>query len=344
MRKSDFFYELPPELIAQAPLPERAASRLLCLDGPSGRIEDRRFADLPELLAPGDLLVLNDTRVVPARLFGRKASGGRVEILIERVLGPREALAHVRASKSPKPGTEIDLDGGFRVRIHGREDSLFLLEFAGPATVDEILDAVGHIPLPPYIDRPDAEADRERYQTVFAREPGAVAAPTAGLHFDAGTLERVRDRGVDLAYVTLHVGSGTFLPVRAENLEEHKMHSEFCRVPAETVAAVAAARERGRRVVAVGTTAVRSLESAARAGHLAPYAGDTDLFITPGFPFHCVDAMVTNFHLPESTLMALVCAFAGTESVLTAYRHAVAERYRFFSYGDAMFLTRKPAC
>jgi S-adenosylmethionine:tRNA ribosyltransferase-isomerase len=343
MRKSDFNYELPPELIAQSPLPERTASRLLCLDGPSGDIRDRMFADLPDLLRAGDLLVLNDTRVVPARLFGHKASGGRVEILIERLLAGGGALAHMRASKPPRAGTEILLDGGFRLQVLGRQDDLFELECLDGATLEAVLRAVGHMPLPPYIDRPDGLDDRERYQTVFARTPGAVAAPTAGLHFDAGLLAGLEALGVATAFVTLHVASGTFLPVRSENLDEHRMHSEFCRVPTETVAAVAATRARGGRVVAVGTTAVRSLETASLGGELQPYSGDTRLFIRPGFRFHCVDAMVTNFHLPESTLIALVAAFAGHGEVLAAYRHAVAARYRFFSYGDAMFVTRRPA-
>lgn len=342
MLKSEFHYDLPERLIAQTPLPDRSASRLLRLDGPAGRIEDLRFSDLPELLAPGDLLVLNDTRVVPARLFGRKSTGGRVEILIERVLDAHSALAHVRASKSPKAGAEILLDGGFGCRVRERREDLFELEFPGGATVDEVLAAVGHIPLPPYIDRPDRDEDRERYQTVFARTPGAVAAPTAGLHFDDAMLARLEAQGVERAFVTLHVGSGTFLPVRVDDLDRHKMHFEFCEVPAATVETIRAVRERGGRVVAVGTTVVRSLETASLSGELLPYRGETDLFIRPGFCFRTVDALVTNFHLPESTLLTLVCAFAGYAETMAAYAHAVEREYRFFSYGDAMFLARRP--
>jgi S-adenosylmethionine:tRNA ribosyltransferase-isomerase len=342
MLKSDFHYDLPERLIAQAPLPERNAGRLLCLDGTTGRIDDRMFADLPELLAPGDLLVLNDTRVMPARLFGRKSTGGRVEILIERGLDPHSALAHMRAGKSPKPGAEILLDGGFGCRVRGRREDLFELEFTRGTTVDEVLSAVGHIPLPPYIDRADREEDRERYQTVFARTPGAVAAPTAGLHFDEAMLARLAGMGVDRTFVTLHVGSGTFLPVRVEDLDRHRMHFEFCEIPPETVEKVRAARERGGRVVAVGTTVVRSLETASLGGELVPYRGETDLFIRPSFRFRAVDALVTNFHLPESTLLTLVCAFGGYSEAMAAYAHAVEREYRFFSYGDAMFVTRRP--
>ena len=341
MLKSDFYYDLPESLIAQEPLPERQASRLLCLDGATGELRDRRFADLPDLLEPGDLLVLNDTRVIPARLFGRKQSGGRVEILIERVLDTSSALAHVRASKAPKPGGEIQVDGGFRCRVRGRRDDLFELEFPDGHGVDAVLAAAGHMPLPPYIARADRIEDRERYQTVFSRTPGAVAAPTAGLHFDEAMLARVSSRGVELAYVTLHVGSGTFQPLRVDDLDLHRMHFEFCAVPPGTVEKVRETRARGGRVVAVGTTVVRSLETASLGGELAPYRGETDLFIRPGFRFRCVDALMTNFHLPESTLLTLVCAFAGHPEVLAAYRHAVEREYRFFSYGDAMFVTRR---
>jgi S-adenosylmethionine:tRNA ribosyltransferase-isomerase len=344
MRKSDFFFELPEDLIAQHPLPERSAGRLLCLDGTTGEIDDRMFIELPELLRPGDLLVFNDTKVMPARLFGRKASGGRVEILVERVLDPATALAHVRASKAPKAGTEIFLDGDFRCSVQGRQDDLFVLAILEGRTVDEVLNAVGHIPLPPYIDRPDSVADRERYQTVYAKESGAVAAPTAGLHFDEAMLARLAAKGVERAFVTLHVGSGTFQPLRVDDLDQHIMHSERCEVGSEVVEKVDEVRQRGGRVIAVGTTVVRTLESASSGGTLAPYKGETNLFIRPGFRFRCVDAMVTNFHLPESTLLTLVCAFAGYSEVLAAYRHAVAHKYRFFSYGDAMFVTRKPQC
>lgn len=341
MLKSEFCYELPDRLIAQAPLAERGASRLLCLDGATGQANDLMFADLPGLLRPGDLLVLNDTRVIPARLFGHKASGGRVEVLVERPLGPVSALAHVRASKPSKPGSQIRLDGGFRCRVVGRHEDLFELEMLDGATLDAVLAAVGHMPLPPYIARADREEDRERYQTVFSRAPGAVAAPTAGLHFDAAALEALAAMGVGRAFVTLHVGSGTFQPLRVEDLDQHRMHAERCEVPEATVAQVLETRAQGGRVVAVGTTVVRSLESAALGGELAPYQGDTRLFIQPGFRFRCVDALVTNFHLPESTLLALVCAFAGHRETLAAYRHAVEREYRFFSYGDAMFVTRR---
>ena len=340
MRKSDFFYELPEELIAQRPPQRRGDSRLLCL-GADGRTVDRHFSDLPKLLMPGDLLVLNDTRVMPARLFGRKETGGRVEVLIERVLEPGLAMAHLRASKSPKPGARLLLDGGFGCRLIERQDDFFVLEFLDGVSVEEVLAAVGHLPLPPYIERPDGEEDRERYQTVFARSTGAVAAPTAGLHFDTELLERLADNGIEHVFVTLHVGSGTFLPVRVDNLDEHRMHAEVCDVPEATVRRIDATRARGGRIIAVGTTVVRSLETAARSGQLEPYQGETRLFIKPGFVFHCVDVLVTNFHLPESTLLTLVCAFAGYREVLAAYHHAVAQRYRFFSYGDAMWLERR---
>jgi S-adenosylmethionine:tRNA ribosyltransferase-isomerase len=341
MRKSDFYFELPDDLIAQHPLPERGASRLLCLDGTTGEIDDRMFIELPDLLHPGDLLVFNDTKVMPARLFGRKASGGRVEILIERILDPSTSLAHVRASKAPKAGTEILLDGGFRCLVQGRQGDLFQLMMLDDRTVDDVLGAVGHIPLPPYIDRPDSLSDWERYQTVFAKEPGAVAAPTAGLHFDEAMLERLAAKGIERAFVTLHVGSGTFQPLRVEELDQHTMHSECCEVGADVVEKVNEVRQRGGRIIAVGTTVVRTLESASLGGFLTPYKGETNLFIRPGFRFRSVDAMVTNFHLPESTLLTLVCAFAGYSEVLAAYRHAVERKYRFFSYGDAMFVTRK---
>lgn len=340
MKKSDFHYALPARLIAQKPLRERAASRLLRLDGSTGRLEDRMFADLPRLLDPSDLLVFNDTRVIPARLLGKKESGGKVEILIERLLKDTRALAHVRASKSPKPGSVIRLDQGLSCRVLGREEDLFVIEFDGDEPVGALLDRIGHIPLPPYIARADEAQDRERYQTVYARRPGAVAAPTAGLHFDDAALEAIKRKGVETAFLTLHVGSGTFQPVRAENLRDHKMHQESVDVSAEVVEQVRRAKARGGRIIAVGTTAVRALESASRGGSLAAYQGETDLFITPGYGFVTVDAMVTNFHLPESTLLMLVCAFAGYEHVMAAYRHAVAEEYRFFSYGDAMFLSR----
>ncbi len=340
MRRQDFHYELPPERIARFPLPERAASRLLELRLPRGSIVDRRVRDLVELLRPGDLLVLNDTRVIPARLLGRKDTGGRVEILVERILAPDRALAHVRASKAPRPGGELRLEDGTRLEVSGRREALFELAFPPDRPVMDVLQALGHVPLPPYLRRPDTPQDRERYQTVYAREPGAVAAPTAGLHFDAALLDALRKRGVGTARITLHVGAGTFQPVRVERIEAHRMHPEWLRVSQSVCEAVTRARARGGRVVAVGTTVVRALETAAAGGPLAPFEGETRLFITPGYRFRVVDALLTNFHLPESTLLMLVCAFGGHEVVMRAYRHAVAAGYRFYSYGDAMFLHR----
>ena len=340
MRRADFSYELPAELIAQAPLPGRSASRLLACDGATGTLRDLAFRDLPELLAPGDLLVLNDTRVLPARLRGTKPTGGAVEILLERLTGDRTFLAQARSSKGFRPGSTIELPGGARAEVTGRAGDLFEMELDTAA--EDYFTTHGEMPLPPYIGRPAGPADRERYQTVYAREPGAVAAPTAGLHFDAALFEALAARRVEVARLTLHVGAGTFQPVRVDDILEHRMHPERVRVDASVVDAVAATRVRGGRVVAVGTTVVRSLESAARSGRLTPLEGETDLFIYPGFRFRVVDALITNFHLPESTLLMLVSAFAGRERVLEAYRHAVAARYRFFSYGDAMFVLPAP--
>ncbi len=342
MKRSDFHFELPEALIAQHPTAERTGSRLLFLDGGDGTLRDLQFPAVEELLQPGDLLVFNDTRVIPARLFGHKASGGKVEVLIERILDSHRALAHVRASKSPKPGTRLLLEESVGVEVSGRQDALFELRF--DEEVLPSLEAKGRIPLPPYIERSAAGEDLERYQTVYASKAGAVAAPTAGLHFDDELLARIKARGIDSAYVTLHVGAGTFQPVRADDIREHHMHSEYLEVPQATVDAIVAARARGGRVVAVGTTVVRSLESAARAcgagpgEPLRPFAGETDIFIFPGYRFAVVDALLTNFHLPESTLLMLVSAFAGYEHTMAAYRHAVAQGYRFFSYGDAMFI------
>lgn len=341
MRVADFHFELPEHLIARHPLSERRASRLLVLDGPTGELAHKGFADLLGYLRPGDLMVFNNTRVIPARLFGQKASGGKLEILVERVLDSHRVLAHVRSSKSPKPGSTILIDGGAEATMLARHDALFELGFA--EEVLPLLDRLGHMPLPPYIDRPDEDADRERYQTVYARHAGAVAAPTAGLHFDEALLESIAAKGVETAFVTLHVGAGTFQPVRVERIEEHHMHREWLQVDQKVVDAVAACRARGGRVIAVGTTSVRSLESAARDGTLKPFSGDTDIFIYPGKPFHVVDALVTNFHLPESTLLMLVSAFAGYPETMAAYAAAVEQGYRFFSYGDAMFITRNPA-
>ncbi|MCU0976729.1 MAG: tRNA preQ1(34) S-adenosylmethionine ribosyltransferase-isomerase QueA [Steroidobacteraceae bacterium] len=340
MRRADFHYELPEELIAQVPPAQRGAGRLLVIDGAGGPLRDLRFADLPSLLAPGDLLVFNNTRVVPARLHGHKATGGAVELLLERILDGRRFLALARASKPFRPGAAIALPGGATATVTGRVEDM--VEFQLDRDPVSYFEAHGEVPLPPYIERPAGEDDRERYQTVYARDPGSVAAPTAGLHFDMAMLDRLGAAGVGTAWLTLHVGAGTFQPVRADRLDDHRMHFERARVPAEAVEAVNATRRRGGRVVAVGTTVVRSLESAAREGTLQPFDGETDLFIRPGYRFRVVDAMLTNFHLPESTLLMLVSAFAGRERVLEAYRHAVTERYRFFSYGDACFVTPEP--
>lgn len=338
MKRTDFNYQLPPELIAQRPLEQRSASRLLCLDRQSGDLSDRKFNDLPSLLKPGDLLVFNNTEVIPARLFGHKASGGRVEILVERLLSKQQCLAQVRASKSPKPGGKLVLEDGSELLVLARQDGFFQLQSTG-ADLMNILQGSGHIPLPPYITREDTDADRRRYQTVYAESPGAVAAPTAGLHFDRVLLDKLEVAGIQFTNITLHVGAGTFQPVRADNIEEHQMHAEWLEVSRSACDAIAAARARGGRVVAVGTTAVRSLETAAQGGSLEPYSGDSRIFIYPPYRFRAVDAMITNFHLPESTLLMLVSAFAGREEILAAYRHAVEHAYRFFSYGDAMLLT-----
>jgi S-adenosylmethionine:tRNA ribosyltransferase-isomerase len=338
MQRSDFHFDLPDALIAQHPLEQRSASRLLCLDGISGSIEDRQFCDLPDLLQEGDLLVFNDTAVIPARLYGTKQSGGKVEILIERILDSQQVLAHVRASKSPKPDSLITLVDHSQLRVVGRQDDLFQLALLGDVPVLEKLESIGHIPLPPYIERADTEQDQARYQTVYAKHKGAVAAPTAGLHFDDELLRQLQQRGVQQAFVTLHVGAGTFQPVRVNDLREHKMHTEIVEVRQEVCDQIAQVRQRGGRVIAVGTTAVRCLETAAREGLLQPYSGETDIFIYPGYQFQVVDALITNFHLPESTLLMLVCAFAGYEHAMAAYRHAVQQGYRFFSYGDAMLI------
>ncbi|HZV39148.1 MAG TPA: tRNA preQ1(34) S-adenosylmethionine ribosyltransferase-isomerase QueA [Pseudoxanthomonas sp.] len=338
MKKSDFHYELPPELIAQAPLPERSASRLLVVPPGEAAFEDRHVRDLPALLRAGDLLVFNDTRVIPARLFGQKESGGRVEILIERLLPDNAARAQIGASKSPKPGSRIVLDAGGEAEVLDREGEFYRLRFHVPDALENWLLHAGRLPLPPYIQREPGTDDDERYQTVFAKEMGAVAAPTAGLHFDDALLQRLRDAGVEFGHVTLHVGAGTFQPVRVENIHEHRMHSEWLNVGAELVQQVRHARANGGRVVAVGTTVLRALESAMKDGELHPFAGETQIFIFPGYRIRSVDALVTNFHLPESTLLMLVSAFAGRGRIFAAYAHAVREKYRFFSYGDAMLL------
>lgn len=333
---SDFDFHLPQELIAQLPLPERSASRLLQVDGDT--LIDRAFADIVDLLSPGDLLVFNNTRVLKARFFGVKQTGGKVEVLIERVVDNRTVHAQVRASKSPQAGSLIRLADAFDVVVGDRVGEFYTLTF--PSDVFDLIEAHGRLPLPPYIVHAADAFDEKRYQTVYAKEPGAVAAPTAGLHFDQVLLDKLRAKGVQFAYVTLHVGAGTFQPVRTENLAEHKMHSEWYTVPQETVDAVRAAKAAGRDVVAVGTTSMRALESASQTGELQAGSADTNLFITPGYAFKTVDRMVTNFHLPKSTLLMLVSAFAGYQQIRAAYAHAIEQRYRFFSYGDAMLLTK----
>ncbi|MBS0555773.1 MAG: tRNA preQ1(34) S-adenosylmethionine ribosyltransferase-isomerase QueA [Proteobacteria bacterium] len=338
MKKSDFHYDLPAELIAQAPLAQRSASRLLVVDAQGKQFADRHFTDLVEYLNPGDLLVFNDTRVLPARLFGKKETGGAVEILIERVTGAHEAVAQLGVSKKPKPGSRILLDDGSALLVLGREGEFHTLRYDGPEPLEKLLLRLGHMPLPPYIARADDVADAERYQTIYAKSPGAVAAPTAGLHFDTPLLDALRDKGVEFGYVTLHVGAGTFAPMRSDNVEDHHMHREWLNVGAELVEKIRRTRAAGGRVVAVGTTVVRALESSLRGGDVAPFAGETQIFIFPGYKIASVDALVTNFHLPESTLLMLVSAFAGRDFMLDAYRHAVAQRYRFFSYGDAMLI------
>jgi len=338
MKVSDFQYELPESLIAQYPLPERSSSRLLDLNRSNGVWHDRQFNELPELLAAGDLIVFNNTRVIPARLWARKASGGRVEVLVERIVSEREAVVQLRANRKPSEGGMLRVDDQTELQVLGREGEFWRLVIASGPGWSQLLECVGHMPLPPYIARGDEAIDAERYQTVFARQPGAVAAPTAGLHFDEALLARLDARGVERGECTLHVGAGTFQPVRVEDVREHRMHAEWLSVDRRLVEQVHVTRARGGRVVAVGTTAVRALETAASGGELEPFTGDSRLFIYPGYRFRVVDAMITNFHLPGSTLLMLVSAFAGRENVLAAYRHAIEREYRFFSYGDAMFI------
>ena len=342
MRTSDFDFDLPPELIAQIPCSERRGSRLLHLEGSNGQLNDHAFSQLPDLLQPGDLLIFNDTRVIKARLHGVKSSGGRVEVLVERVLSDRQALAHVRASKAPKPGSRLVIADEVQLEVTGRQDDLFLLQLVpDDMSIMELLDRHGSLPLPPYIQHAADNTDEERYQTVYARAPGAVAAPTAGLHFDAAMLSTLQKLGVRIAYVTLHVGAGTFQPVRTEDVSQHKMHSELYTVPEETVALINTTRQEGGKITAVGTTVLRALESAAASGELLAGQGETDIFITPGYRFKVVERLLTNFHLPKSTLLMLVSAFAGQNNIQQAYAHAIAQRYRFFSYGDAMLIERK---
>lgn len=346
MRVSDFSFNLPTELIARFPVAERTSSRLMTLDGNTGAIANLGFKDILEQLNAGDLLVFNNTRVIPARMFGQKSSGGKIEVLVERLIDKNTVLAHIRASKSPKVGAELLLEGKAKATMMARHGALFELKFQGEQSVLSILDDIGHMPLPPYIDRPDETSDRERYQTVYNEKPGAVAAPTAGLHFDDALIEQIKAKGVELAFVTLHVGAGTFQPVKVDEIADHIMHAEYVEVPDDVVMQINKTKANGGRIVAVGTTSVRSLESAAKAAQkkgaaLAPFYGDTDIFITPGYEFQLVDALLTNFHLSESTLLMLVSAFAGYDHIMKAYQQAISEKYRFFSYGDAMFLTKK---
>jgi S-adenosylmethionine:tRNA ribosyltransferase-isomerase len=355
MRVSDFSFELPEALIARYPKTERTGSRLMALDGNSGAITDGVFTDVIDHLNAGDLLVFNNTRVIPARMFGHKASGGKIEVLVERIVDQHTALAHIRASKSPKIGNELYLTkeqdnvseaAKVKATMVARHGALFELKFDDDVSVLEVLEQIGHMPLPPYIDRPDEDSDKERYQTVYNEKPGAVAAPTAGLHFDDALLDKIKAKGVELAFVTLHVGAGTFQPVKVDEIADHVMHAEYVEVSGEVVAQITKTKATGGRVVAVGTTSVRSLESAAKAAKdkgepLSAFYGDTDIFITPGYQFQLIDALITNFHLSESTLLMLVSAFSGYEHIMPAYQHAIDNEYRFFSYGDAMFLTRK---
>jgi len=339
LKTADFHYSLPSELIAQAPLVQRSASRLLVIPPEPSAFVDQHITDLPRWLQPGDLLVFNNTKVIAARLFGHKCTGGRVEILVERLLGEQHALVQMRASKAPKAGTEIQLAAGGVARVGQREGAFYVLDFFDiPTSLSHWLEQVGQLPLPPYIQRAVQDEDKQRYQTVFAREPGAVAAPTAGLHFDLPLLEALQQRGVQTAYLTLHVGAGTFQPVRSEYLHQHVMHSEWCEVSADLVTQIQRTRAQGGRVIAVGTTVLRALESAMTEGNLQAFSGNTHIFITPGYHIGSVDGLLTNFHLPESTLLMLVAAFAGKQRILAAYQHAITQRYRFFSYGDAMLL------
>ena len=351
MRRQDFYYDLPDKLIARFPAPERSGSRLLYLDGVTGNVAHSAFSQLPAFLKPGDLLVFNDTKVIPARLYGCKSTGGKVQILIERILSKDRAIAHLRASKPPVPGAEITLENGVSITVSERSGPLFLLNFNG-LTVLDVLNEIGHIPLPPYIDRDDERIDHQRYQTVFGRYPGAVAAPTAGLHFDQMLLDNLEKAGIKTAFITLHVGAGTFQSMRVDNVAEHTMHSEIMTIDPAVCDAVNTAKMEGRRIIAVGTTCVRALETAAldsgvtqldRTSQIGPYQGETSIFIYPGYQFKVVDALITNFHLPESTLLMLVAAFAGYTNIMHAYREAVMAEYRFFSYGDAMFIECNPA-
>lgn len=345
MQKSDFYFYLPEEQIAKYPVEKRTSSRLLCLNGNTGAIQDKHFYDVLDFLEPGDLLVFNNTKVIPARLYGHKSTGGAIEVLVERVLDDHRALVHMKSSRSPKEGAVVEFDNGYTASMLGRDGALFELSFNSEKSIFSILEEIGHIPLPPYIDRPDENFDKNRYQTVYSKVPGAVAAPTAGLHFDEELLASIKAKGVDTAYVTLHVGAGTFQPVKVDNIKEHHMHSEQVVVSQEVVDKILATKAAGHRVIAVGTTSVRSLESAAMAAEannklIEAFNSDTSIFIYPGYKFKIIDALITNFHLPESTLIMLVSTFAGYKHTMTAYKYAVDNKFRFFSYGDAMFITK----
>lgn len=338
MQLTDFTYNLPQELIARYPLEKRSASRLLCLDKKTGAIIHRQFTDLLDLISQNDLLVCNNTQVISARLFGRKETGGRIEMLVERILDEHRVLAHIRASKSPKPQCTLLFSENITFEVLQRRDDLFELHCNDPRPILDVLEAIGEIPLPPYFERAPEESDKERYQTIYAEHKGSVAAPTAGLHFDEDLFQKIKAKGIEMAYVTLHIGAGTFAPVRIENITEHKMHAEYVNVSPTVCEQIKATKKRGGRVIAVGTTACRSLETACLSGEIQPFSGDTDIFIYPGFQFRCVDALITNLHLPGSTLLMLVAALAGHENIMRAYQEAISERYRFFSYGDAMFI------
>jgi S-adenosylmethionine:tRNA ribosyltransferase-isomerase len=338
VRLTDFDYELPEELIALYPLPERSSSRLLCLNASNGHISHAKFTDLTNFLSPGDLLVCNNSRVIPARLLGQKPTGGRIEVLVERILNDKNILAYVRASKTPKPGTYIDFANGIRFEMLGRRGDLFELRSLAAQSVLDVIESIGHVPIPPYFQRASEELDKERYQTVYANPKGSVAAPTAGLHFDQALFEKLHANNINIDYVTLHVGAGTFAPVRVDDFTQHQMHSERIEVSAALCEKIKTTKANGGRVIAVGTTTARSLETASLSGELKPFSGETSIFIYPGFEFKCIDALITNFHIPCSTLMMLVAALGGYENIMAAYKEAVAQKYRFFSYGDAMLI------
>ena len=342
MQLSDFHFDLPPELIARYPLAERSASRFLCLDAANGGMVHRQFHEVFHLIEEGDLLVFNDTKVIPARLFGKKTTGGLVEVLVERILSSQRVLAQVRASKSPRIGDSLIFSETISLQVVGRQEQFYELAYHDSnRTLLEVIEAIGQIPLPPYMHRLPEESDVERYQTVYAKHKGSVAAPTAGFHFDEVLLQQLRDKNVDMGYLTLHIGAGTFAPVRVENIKEHKMHAEYLEISAALCEQINAAKARGKRVIAVGTTSLRALETASRDGEIKPYDGETNIFIYPGYHFRCADALITNLHLPSSTLLMLVCAFGGYEQVMKAYQEAVQQSYRFYSYGDAMWMERK---